>query len=89
METIHRTYFGVEWHGGNDIPKIDVPLYALIEEDMAPGTVGEPVVVEATVEYREGGNPPYLWKIKTEDGIDSHSIAGGWSVILWRYVNGA
>jgi hypothetical protein len=85
MNIILRTYHGIEWHSGEDTPELGKPLYALIEEDVHPNMTPEPQLVSATVSYQEGGNPEYLWNIEGDDGVESYLIAGGWSVILWRY----
>ena len=73
-----------EWHASPDAPEPGRPVYALIDEDCQ--TASQPYVVEATCRQVEGHNPSFLWEIIEEDGgIDSHSIAGGWSVYFWRY----
>ena len=86
MDTIFRTYYEIEWHSGNDIPELGREVIALIEEDMSLQMAPEPELVTAKVRYIEGNNPPYLWDIEQEDGTTtSNLIAGGSSVILWRY----
>lgn len=83
--TLIRTYFGTEWHTDDSIPELDRPVVALIELDITNPNENDVMLVDAKVRYVKGGNPEYLWDIETEDGIQSHLIAGGWSVIVWRY----
>lgn len=86
MNTILRTYFGIEWYSGDCTPELGKPLIALIEEDVSSQMKPEPKLVSVKeVRYCEKGNPPYLWDIETKEGVNSYLIAGGWSVILWRY----
>ena len=42
MDTILKTYFGMEWHHGETLPELARPVYALIEEDVSPTMQPEP-----------------------------------------------
>jgi hypothetical protein len=82
---ITNKQFGKEWNVGTDIPEPNRKVYAVVELDSQ--IESEPTILEATVEWVEGHNPPLIWRLEwVSDTTVTWSIAGGMSVYFWRYL---